>query len=250
MPDETNLTETMEGMEESSGLDDLALEGPEESGDGGADSPEEFAGEALGEQTSSEGGETADKRYTVKYNGQELKLTESELITHAQKGMNYDHVKSELDALRGSPELRRMMEQGRNAPLGGDRELERLLRESPGSETFVREMQELRLRERERIRQDEARAAEQEKMKQWLDLFAEQPDFRDIQNLPDEVKEAVSQGEGVLSAWRAWENRELRNKLKMIEQNAQNREKAPGSVRGDARARAEDDPFLQGFFES
>lgn len=250
MPDETNLTEVIEGAEESSGLDDLDFEGSEESGEGDAQGTEEFADEASLEQTSSEGGEAADKRYTVKYNGQELKLTENELITHAQKGMNYDHVKNELDTLRRSPELRRMVEQGRNSPPADDRDLARLLRENPGNDKVVREVQELRLRERERVRQDEARAAEQAKMNQWLELFREKPDFRDIGNLPDEVKDAISRGEGVLAAWRSWENRDLRNKLKMIEQNAQNRDKAPGSVRGDARSRLEDDPFLQGFFES
>jgi len=38
--------------------------------------------------------------YTVKYNGQEMQLPVSDLITSAQKGMNYDHVHDELLKIR------------------------------------------------------------------------------------------------------------------------------------------------------
>lgn len=41
-----------------------------------------------------------EPKYTVKYNGKEIELPVSELIKNAQKGMNYDHVRGELEELR------------------------------------------------------------------------------------------------------------------------------------------------------
>lgn len=41
-----------------------------------------------------------EPKYKVKFNGKEQELALSDLITHAQKGMNYDHVKGDLEAQR------------------------------------------------------------------------------------------------------------------------------------------------------
>ncbi|MBC8529717.1 hypothetical protein H8699_09780 [Christensenellaceae bacterium NSJ-44] len=62
------------------------------------DTAPEGAGDA-GFEAGLAGGEE-QARYIVKYNGQEMEMGLEELITNAQKGLNYDHVKGERDALR------------------------------------------------------------------------------------------------------------------------------------------------------
>lgn len=44
--------------------------------------------------------EPTEQRFKVKYNGQEQELTVDELIANAQKGMNYDHVRGDLEKER------------------------------------------------------------------------------------------------------------------------------------------------------
>ena len=56
-------------------------------------------------ETETEGGETdaadeQDDGLTVKYNGKETKVAKDDIPTYVQKGMNYDHVMSELDSMR------------------------------------------------------------------------------------------------------------------------------------------------------
>ena len=48
---------------------------------------------------------TPSEEFELKYNGETLKKSKEELITLAQKGMNYDKVAQERDTLRNSPEV-------------------------------------------------------------------------------------------------------------------------------------------------
>lgn len=57
------------------------------------------------ETTEEEVEQQEEQKHTVKYNGQEQELSIDELKTLAQKGMNYDHVQSELTTLRSNQEL-------------------------------------------------------------------------------------------------------------------------------------------------
>ncbi|MES1922582.1 hypothetical protein MHBO_004096, partial [Bonamia ostreae] len=41
-----------------------------------------------------------EPKHKVKYNGEEIELSVSDLITNAQKGMNYDHVHEDLENTR------------------------------------------------------------------------------------------------------------------------------------------------------
>lgn len=71
---------------------------------------EETTPEEASEETEESAAETTlesapeaepeEPKYKVIYNGEEMELAVSELITSAQKGMNYDHVKGDLDNQR------------------------------------------------------------------------------------------------------------------------------------------------------
>lgn len=53
-----------------------------------------------GKGADGDDGHEDEPKYKVKYNGEEKEIPVSELVTFAQKGMNYDHVKDELEKLR------------------------------------------------------------------------------------------------------------------------------------------------------
>ena len=61
------------------------------------DKPEQQA-QQDGEQQTDPAPE--EPKYKVKYNGEEMELAVTDLITHAQKGMNYDHVHQDLETTR------------------------------------------------------------------------------------------------------------------------------------------------------
>lgn len=63
--------------------------------------PEETLDETLAPETTPEADPTPEEpKYKVKYNGAEQELAVSDLIAHAQKGMNYDHVHDDLEKTR------------------------------------------------------------------------------------------------------------------------------------------------------
>jgi len=73
-----------------------------EGGDSDFEETEAFEEETYADETEETETETEPEppKHKIKYNGEEKELTVDELVTYAQKGMNYDHVKTELDALR------------------------------------------------------------------------------------------------------------------------------------------------------
>lgn len=263
MPEETILTNT-EVSDDAGLFDDVDTQETAE--------PEQ-------EQTSTETvtPSEAEKKFTVKYNGQEMSLTEAEIITHAQKGLNYDHVKGELDTLRGQKEsfekvsqYAKIVEQlAKDNNMTVDEwtkaveesrregKIQKLMSESPGAdEKIVRRLFELEEKERQREAEAAQKAEElksiQEKeriQQRWTKFFEAYPDLRGKEpaELPQEFMSMVQEGEDPITAYRAYENKELKTKLKMLEQNEANKSKAPGGIKNEGGG-GTDDPFLQGFF--
>lgn len=62
--------------------------------------PDEEVVEEVEPEQPEQPPEDEEPKYKVKFNGKEQELALSDLITHAQKGMNYDHVKGDLEAQR------------------------------------------------------------------------------------------------------------------------------------------------------
>ena len=188
--------------------------------------------------------------------GEEKELPVSELITAAQKGMNYDHVKSELDGLREKSgqyeEARRLVEQMAEASgmtveqytqfcaqsLKDSQLKAQLDRGVP--EDVARRLMELEEKENLRSAEEERRRAELERQEAYAELIREYPELK---SLPDEVAQAA--GERPLSAYRSYENRRLKNELAALRKAEENKLKSTGSLQGDAPEEADD--FLMGF---
>lgn len=226
--------------------------------------------------------------YTVKYNGKEMDLSVADLITNAQKGMNYDHVKAERDEARKYADIGRRIAQiaerrgltqqayldqltaadreaeidrraaeltkiGADPDLAKARaraELERaeLTREtgatatSGGAADGVADDSRTD-KEREGSSAHKESETRDETRKKELAEFVKL--YPDVRKLPEEVVVSAAAGEPLISAYRAWENRELKTKLAEMEKQQQTRSKAIGSMEGAGETQS--DPFLQGF---
>ena len=249
MDEEMNLTEDT-NLED--GFDGLFHEEPDGQ-DTNARDEDGVKTEAEPEAPSEE-----EPKYKVNFLGEEKELPVSELITAAQKGMNYDHVKSELDGLREKSgqyeEARRLVEQMAEASgmtveqytqfcaqsLKDSRLKAQLDRGVP--EDVARRLMELEEKENLRSAEEERRRAELERQEAYAELVREYPD---IKTLPDEVAQAVAAGERPLSAYRSYENRRLKNELAALRKAEENKLKSTGSLQGDAPEEADD--FLMGF---
>lgn len=233
--------------------------------------------------------------YTVKYNGKEIALSVADLITNAQKGMNYDHVKAERDEARKYADIGRQVaqiaerrgltQQAYLAQLtAADREAEIDRRAAEltkiGADPDLAkaqaraELEKAELaghwrdgskvphgtavprgtengaaddshtdKEREDSRAHEESETRDEARKKELAEFVRL--YPDVRKLPEEVVVSAAAGEPLISAYRAWENRELKTKLAEMEKQQQTRSKAIGSMEGAGEAQS--DPFLQGF---
>lgn len=243
--DETSL-DTMTSTE-TGNEDDLFLFLDDDEGDNSEQEPE----------SQNEPAET----FTVKYNGKEQQLTREELIANAQKGMNYDHVKGELDNVREGNVYKAMKAYADKAGMSID-EAATFLLESAAADAELEEEQSIRnqygnlpgdvIKELVASRTAEKRAAatakaESEQQKAWAEALDAYPDLT-MDNVPQSVLDAVAKGATPLMALKDNEIASLRQQLKnnaTQKQNDLNRARSVGSVRGGGTA--EKDPFLSGF---
>ncbi len=156
---------------------------------------------------------------TVKYNGEEKQISLEEAVVLAQKGMNYDHVVAERD----SKYKRELDVLERYAAMSG-----------MSRDEYVR-----------RLEEEESAAASGEDWRGMQELYSVYPELRQ-QGVPDDVSEAIRQGENPLRAYQNHRISELTRELENQERLERVRARAIGSVRGDATERVRD-AFLEGF---
>lgn len=208
--------------------------------------------------------EEQDDGLTVKYNGKDTKVTKDKIPELVQKGMNYDHIKAELDGMRSGNEykvLKKMadkegMSTSQYAKFVLDKEDADTLsateaevrKEHPNwSNADIKELAEARAAKKQNLaKADESSEAE----KAWAEALKEYPEMtRD--SIPQDVLEAVAKGKSPLLALKDNEISQLKaaqKKTAIEEKNFKNKEKSTGSMNG---TRSDgDDMFLQGLFGS
>ena len=185
--------------------------------------------------------------YSVKYNGKEMSLTLDELKTNAQKGLNYDHVKGELENIKKSP----MMSV-----------LEKLsAQKNMTKEEFVMSLQEnlvsarcdslmkmgLNSAEAKKIAMLEAKDAsqrlEKEKDKPYMEFAKKFPDVKP-EDIPHAVWQEFENTGSLVGAYMNYENKRLTEKISMLEKNSDNFQRFIGKTQSDSKASG--DPFLEG----
>lgn len=222
------------------------------------------------DEEEAEGGETdaadeqEDDGLTVRYNGKDTKVKKEDIPTFVQKGMNYDHVQSELDSMRNGNMYKALKKAADKEGMSVEQYAKYVLdqedanalteeeaavrKENPNlPNNIIKELAEARAAKKANNAKAETNSAEE---KAWADALKEYPDMtRDT--IPDDVLQAVAGGKSPLIALKDHEISQLKaaqKKAAIEEKNKKNKEKSTGSLNG---YRSDgDDQFLQGLFGS
>ncbi len=210
-----------------------------ERGDGPADSDADSGDTGTRPDTAAR---EADQSFRLKYMGQELEVSKDELITLAQKGKDYDRIRSRADAmaeaLRENSEYRAFLEelasrsgQSLEEFIGKTRQAMNLTvsgkptmpssppadnnppgaRQSPTAETDAGAMSAAARRDRD------------------IAEFLSEYGMVDPRAIPQEVWDAVRAGKSLLAAYQSYENKLLRAYIEAERKNRENRLKTAGS---------------------
>lgn len=218
---------------------------------------------------------------TIKYNGEDKALSQEEAITMAQKGMNYDKVFGELQGFRqhfkNTDDLNILIEMANSAGLDVPQYLQRMQdfqnnamiqniadtlkgKYPDAPEELLKEMAKNQFEKQSSEKRQQKIDTETAKQKadrenlihQIQALESEYPDV-DVQNLPDEVIERAQRGETLLSAYRAYDLKQLKDQLSSysteinaLKKNQTNRQKTTGSLTGKGGSETLD-AFMEGF---
>lgn len=234
------------------------------------DEPDEDENDELDEdETDTEGEENdhteeqEDDGLIVKYNGQDKHVAKDEIPELVQKGLNYDHIHSELESMRSgnmyryikkaadkagmSPEqFAKAMQDKEDADILSAEEAA-IRKDHPNMDNaIIRELAEARAAKK----LNNAKAQEtSEQEKAWAEALKEYPNLtRDT--IPNEVLEAVAGGKSPLLALKDNEIAQLKaaqEKAAIEKRNQKNKEKSTGSMTGYGSDGDEMDDFLKGF---
>ncbi len=212
----------------------------------GADQPQEEqpAVEADTDQGGQEEAEQANQpeTFTLKYLGEEKSVSREEAVALAQKGMDYDRIRTERDGLRqyrqeADPALGLVKgyaeRNGMSVPDYIDycRKQELMaqgVNEQTAAAQVAVEKQQLQLQtqnaEREAQRQREAeqqRQAQEREEARKRDISSFLETFPEVKadSIPREVWEMVSKGQPLVSAYTLYQNRQLQAELAAERQN-------------------------------
>lgn len=195
----------------------------------------------------------------VKYNHEEREITLDEARELAQKGMNYDKQLEKLQQLESDPRLAFVESLAEQNNMSVDEyieavkvqreqeEINQLIQQNI-PEDIAKELLESR-KFRENFKAKEKETETQSKQEAEYKDFIESFPNVDAETIPAEVWEKASQGIPLKYAYMEHQNNELQSKMKILEQNKNNKEKAPiasTTVHGSTSDFVEDD-FDRGF---
>lgn len=239
----------------------------DEEDDAWDDEEDEVEGEGDSEESEeSDADETDDSEelFTIKYNGEEKQLTRAELIEAAQKGFNYDKVKSKLDSYEAG-NIHKAMKAGADKAKMSVEDYAKYLIESSNADAQLEAEKALKekyptapadmIREMAKLQTEKAgsgvKAQEQtEEQKAWAEAMHEYPGLS-IDKIPDDVREAVKNGKSPLIAMKDHEIAELRKEKKKDAaraKNEDNKRRSVGSMKNHYGQKNRD-PFMEAYDE-
>lgn len=267
------------GANGATGADNAAGSSGQNSEAAASDSAAGKAADGMGAAADGAAGKDAantaqpgeEPKYKVQLHGREQELTVPQLVAAAQKGLDYDNMRTQLAAAQQALPALRLVEQyaaangmtaGQYLQAAGQNIRQQAVNELTQKgvpEQTAKELvaERMRLEEERRaiaplMQHMNAEAARKKARDPWLAVTREYPD---VVNLPESVLMSVQKGETPLAAMRAWELEQLRAKLSAQEMQLsaqaatlKNRQTAPGSAAGAADTRR--DPFLDALFST
>ena len=208
--------------------------------------------EAEGEQKKQQEQET-EQQLTLKYYGKEVTLPAQQVVALAQKGLDYDKVRSERDSFKSGREMTLLNQYAAVSGMPLPQYLDYLEKGLEHAEV-QREMQrgipenaarELAKVRRETLQREQQEAGEKQRLAPFMELLQEYPDLKE---LPKEALQRIQKGESPLAAYRAVELQRLKNQKAAQDAAAQNRRTTPGTATG-LGGKEKTDPFVAGFLD-
>ena len=249
--------------------DELVFEEVGEEPETSTEPSTETSTEAGTEKAEQENHQVEPEFIKIKYNGAEEGLTRDQTITLAQKGRNYDKLQARLQAMENNPTLKVFAEQANKAGISIDEYAHRLSQYQEQSQihSLVSEFKKQNPNVDDSVAEQYAKQAyqnmqyqkkqnEEQRLQQAADIrrqaandemavfMREYPNV-DVKELPKEVIDDINSGQNLMSAYRSYENRMLKEQLAAERKNVANKRISTGSV-SENMANDESDPFLQG----
>lgn len=196
-----------------------------------------------------------ERKLKVKYNGEERELGEEDARNYAQKGMDYDKVREQRDNYKNAGadealEVEKLIADSYGMSVSEyrkfarenvskqqlDAELDAIYKESPNiSKKLAEELAQTRLAAKGKAMQEQR---DDEEANKWAKVAEEYPDYKTAEDLPEDVRNAVSGGKDPLLAMREHDITDLRKQLDDAKngnaakaQAEQNSQRALGSVK-------------------
>ncbi|ULL14353.1 hypothetical protein DVH26_07760 [Paenibacillus sp. H1-7] len=213
---------------------------------------------------------TQSQKVKIKFNHEEREIDLEEAAALAQKGMNYDkaveRARAEAAQQARDAVIADMGMTWNDKPITTESEYKQALAEQDLINKYkdrdlppevIQELVESRRDREERQREKAAKEVESKQQDDFDDFFRyfesvnERKFDSEKDKLPQEVVDAVNNGQSLKYAYMEHHNKELRNRLKIASQNQANVRRAPvGSITaGGGTITESEDPFLLGFNE-
>ena len=236
-----------------------------------ADQPESEDGNdseaAEDEKTEEQAEERApDQKFTLKHLDEVREVDRDEVVALAQKGMDYDRIRTERDALKASEaeleEYRTFLKR-----IAGDQSIEDLIdstlakldvadAEAKGEELDeVEQFKKLRIERVKREAKNPKPAPEapktpedleKERLSKSIQRFIKAyPDVK-ATDVPPEVWKDYRDGRAdLVECWELHENKKLKDEIKALKQNQKNKERSTGSKKSTGKKAV--DPWFDGW---
>lgn len=230
---------------------------------------EEAETEEHSENTANESKDTApthpeekEDTFTLRYMKEDKQYSRNDTIILAQKGLDYDRVRSERDSLKNElPTFREyknfLEELASDSGVSIDQLIEnvrasRLVERERKAGNVISEVAAKEQIQREKTARDKDNAVVEDEIKpeeapvqkeKTLDVESFIKAFPDVkaEDIPESVWLEVRNGADLTSAYTRYENKQLRSRIAAIEQNQKNAERSTGSRKTSGNNQTYDD---------
>lgn len=274
--DAPETSETAEGEDAAEEVTETAseTEGAQSAPDGGAAETAAEAGAEAQTETTEQKADAPEKTWTLRHMDEIKNVGEAEMVTLAQKGMDYDRIRAKYDESKPAMEILSIFAKQKGVSVADYVSFLRTeakkadgLSEAEARRSIELEDREAAVTAREAEQAAERQAAEQanaaanaaaQRRKADIDEFArEYPDVaRNPDAIPKEVWDAVAAGSSLTVAYAKYtakqareEAERTRSAAQAAQQNIKNAARSTGSMQSAGQNAGGRDPFLEGWGE-
>ena len=274
--DAPETSETAEGEDAAEEVTETASEtdGAQSAPDGGAAETAAEAGAEAQTETTEQKADAPEKTWTLRHMDETKNVGEAEMVTLAQKGMDYDRIRAKYDESKPAMEILSIFAKQKGVSVADYVSFLRTeakkadgLSEAEARRSIELEDREAAVTAREAEQAAERQAAEQanaaanaaaQRRKADIDEFArEYPDVaRNPDAIPKEVWDAVAAGSSLTVAYAKYTAKQAREEAERTriaaqaaQQNVKNAARSTGSMQSAGQNAGGRDPFLEGWGE-